>query len=194
MKKQETWNPQRLGTHAALRYAAVLFFALACGHAGICGEIHKAVNRGDIAAVKALIREHPDLVESKDEGGSTPLIWAAYSGEKDIAAFLLLNTADVNARNNGEGKTALHFAACMGYKDVVVLLLANKADVNAKSSKGTTPLHLAAYNGQKEVVEVLLANKADVTAKNDSGKTPLGYAVEMGEKEVAELLRQHGGQ
>ena len=56
---------------------------------------------------------------------------ASYRGYNDVAELLLLNKADVNAKDN-TGWTPVNTAAFYDHKDVVVLLLANKADVNAR--------------------------------------------------------------
>ena len=72
-------------------------------------------------------------VHAKDEGlGFTALIWAATRGHLAVAALLLENGADVDAKSERDrDQTALLVAAQQGYLDVVELLLENGADVNA---------------------------------------------------------------
>jgi ankyrin repeat protein len=158
------------------------------------GEIYGAVNAGDLAKVKLLLKENPQLVFSRDRDGMTPLIMAIvqYRNRKGLVAFLLANKADVNAKTTN-GSTPLHVAVWQGDKDVVEMLLANGSEANAKDNTGWTPLHWAAYYGYKEIAELLLANKADVNTRNNDGSTPLQAAVWNGSMDVAELLRQHGG-
>src|ERR1017187_5732369 len=103
--------------------AAITFIALLCRPA-FCGEIHDAAKFGDLAKVKALLKDNPDLVFSKDDYGQTPLHYAAYFCQKDVAELLLAKKADVNAKENHDG-TPLYAAATKGYKDMVELLLAN---------------------------------------------------------------------
>jgi hypothetical protein len=151
------------------------------------GGIHEAARAGDLEKVKALLKDNPDLVFSKDNLDETPLHYAAIFGGKGVAELLLANKAKVNAKDiNGE--TPLHWAAYSGHKDVAELLLANKAEVNAKAIHGLMPLHLAARLGHKGVAELLLANKAEVNAKAIHGLTALHFAVFDGRKEVVELL------
>ena len=38
-----------------------------------CGEIHDAAKAGDLAKVKALLKENPELVSGRDYMGYTPL-------------------------------------------------------------------------------------------------------------------------
>jgi ankyrin repeat protein/beta-lactamase regulating signal transducer with metallopeptidase domain len=149
--------------------------------------IHDAAKTGDLAKIKALLKDNPDLIFSKDSDGKTPLHVAALMGRRGVAEWLLANKADANAKNNN-GETPLYVAAIEGYKDIVEVLLVNKADVNAKAKNGLTPLHAAVQNGNKNIVEVLLANKADVNAKGSLGITPLRAAVQKGNKNIVEVL------
>ncbi len=136
---------------------AAVMMALAWNSLAFGGEIHDASRAGDLGKVKALLKENPDLVNSKDDSGQTPLHYAVHYGQKAVAEFLLANKANVNARTS-KGVTALHLAAQQGNKEMVELLLAHKADVNAKTTIGWTPLYLAAQNGHKDVAALLLQN------------------------------------
>jgi hypothetical protein len=143
---------------AASRDFAVLILALATlasSGLGFCGPIHDATREGDIKKVEALLKEHPDLVSSRDEKyGQTPLHIAAFNDHINVAKLLLENKADVNAKANN-GSTPLHLAAAKGNKDMVELLLDNKADVDAKDNDGWSPLHSAVTYGRKDVEDFL---------------------------------------
>ena len=54
-----------------------------------CEEIHLMAAVGDMAKINVLLKEHPDLISSKDDYGRTPLHWAAQYGHKDVAELLL---------------------------------------------------------------------------------------------------------
>jgi ankyrin repeat protein len=157
----------------------------------------EAAENGDIAKVRALLKDNPNLVFSKNLKGSTPVHQAAWKGHGNIVKLLLANNADVNV-TDPSGITPLHAAAVHGHLRVVEILLAGKAEINAKKSNanGTTPLHFAALHGHKKVVELLLANKAEVNGIDINGMTPLRIAAYMGSPghmEIFELLRKHGG-
>src|ERR1035438_8178649 len=107
------------------RCAFIMLVALSWTSLAFCGEIHEAAERGDLAKVKALLRDHPDLVFSKTEVDWTPLHHAALDGQNNSAEFRLAAKA-----MSEDGWTPLHFAASAGRIDVAALLLANKADVN----------------------------------------------------------------
>ncbi len=131
--------------------AVLLLSALAFGTPGFCGPIHDAAREGDLAKVKSLLKDHPDLVSSKDEKyGQTPLHVAAFNDRKEVVELLLADNADVNAKA-ANGAAPLHLAAAKGNKDIVELLVAAKADVNAVDKDGWSPLHSAITFGQKDV-------------------------------------------
>jgi ankyrin repeat protein len=163
-----------------------------------CAEIHDLVMLGNLARVKALLKDNPGSVSSKNTGGETPLHLAVRSN-KNIAKLLLTKGAEVNAKDD-DGMTPLLVAAWRnGRKAVVALLLAHGADVNAKNKHDTTPLHYSAdFDGHKDwantrgVVELLLSHGAKVNAKDNIGSTPLHEAAFEGNKPVAELLLAHG--
>jgi tetratricopeptide (TPR) repeat protein len=77
--------------------AAMTLIALAWSRPVFCGEIHDAVKAGDLAKVKALIKDNPKLVSSRDDFSKTPLHIAAQEGHKDVVELLLAKGAEVNA-------------------------------------------------------------------------------------------------
>ena len=136
------------------RLATVTLFALAWSSLAFCDEIHDVAKAGDLAKVKALLKENPNLVLSKeDKEGRTPLHLAALEGRKDVVELLLASKADVNAKDN-KGDTPSHDAASAGHQDVAELLLASKAEPNAKGNLGPTPSLVAAASDHKDVAEL----------------------------------------
>ena len=125
------------------RSAAIISGGLVCGTLAFCAEIHDAARDGYLLNVKALLKDNPSLVFSKDDLGNTPLHWATNTGHRDVAEFLISSKAPIDGRNLKD-MTPLHYAALDGHKNVVEPLLANKAEVNARCTGGFTPLHLAA--------------------------------------------------
>jgi|WetSurMetagenome_2_1015567.scaffolds.fasta_scaffold21982_3 ankyrin repeat protein len=180
-----------------VNHLTIMFLILLiCSIPAFCGEIHDAAEACDLAKLKALLKNNPKLVFSKDDLGKTPLHKAVACGFKDGVELLLANKADVNARDEC-GWTPLHVAMPNGRKEAAKSLLASGADVNAKTSGcifggGQTPLLLAAEFGRKDVAEMLLTHGADVNAKSDNGTVPLHKAVGFGRKDVAEVLLARG--
>jgi Ankyrin repeats (3 copies)/Ankyrin repeats (many copies) len=156
------------------RVSLVFVLILTWSSPALCGEIHEAVKNNDSAKVRALIKNSPDLVFSKDEDGFTPLHLAAANGHKGMVKFLLTAKAEVNSKDNA-GSTPLHQAAAAAgqHSDLVEVLLAHKADVNAADKHGLTPLHYATLANSRDVVRLLLSHGANANAKDSEvGDTP----------------------
>jgi ankyrin repeat protein len=103
-------------------------------------------------------------------GGSTPLLFAARSGDVDSARVLLAAGADVNdALPDGTG--ALVLAAHSGNGAVAALLLDKGADPNA-ATVGYTALHAAVLRADLDLVKALLAHGANPSAPITKG-TPV---------------------
>src|ERR1044071_4929821 len=117
----------------------------------------------EIARIREMIRNSPDLVNAKDRYGSGPLHQAARLGQPRVAEFLLANGAVVDMKDN-QGKTPLHLAVFHGNKALVELLLSHGADVNARESGRVTPLHIAVERSFRIIADVLLAKGADINA------------------------------
>ncbi len=125
----------RLICFPTIRLIAVILVALACSGLGLGGEIHDAARNDNLVKVKALLKENPDLVFSKDSDGMTALHWASARGHKDIMELLLASNADVNAKDSAEW-TPLHWASAEGRKDVMEILREHGGYSNV-GSRGT---------------------------------------------------------
>jgi ankyrin repeat protein len=178
------------------RTALILVLGLASTAIGLCGPIHDAARKGDEAKVTALLEANPELVFSRDKFGNTPLHLAAEHDQPAVAALLLANGADVNARNIDEnrapavtnaGETPLGLALLSyHHKEMVELLLTHGADVNMLSG-GVPPLYRAVQRDLPADVELLLANGADPNSWN-----AVHYAVLHDKIRVLEILLDYG--
>jgi ankyrin repeat protein len=92
-------------------------------------------------------------------GGSTPLLFAARSGDAESARLLVAAGANVNDALPS-GMTALVEAAHSGHQDVGIALLNAGADPNA-AAVGYTALHAAALRGSLDLVKALLQHGAN---------------------------------
>ena len=90
----------------------------------------------------AILPAEPLLLEQRDEGGNTPLIIAAATGQDDVVRTLLAMGADPNARNN-LGETALLHAVNERQPDIVRLLRAAGGDPFIAAANGSRPTELA---------------------------------------------------
>src|SRR6266853_681723 len=84
-----------------------------------------AAERGDAAAVRALLARAADVGAAQGDG-MTALHWAAQHG--DAVTALLELSADANAVETANGETALMFAAARDRADAVRALVQRGAD------------------------------------------------------------------
>ena len=164
----------------------------------------------------------PDTIAETRQGGSTPLLFAARSGDLESARILVGAGANVND-TAADGNTALVIAAHSGHGSVAALLLEEGADANA-APLGYTALHAAVLRGalrERDVVntdpgagvnliKALLAHGANPNANSTAGTpvrrgsqdfilsdrwigaTPFWLAARFLEIEMAELLAAAG--
>ena len=84
-------------------------------------SIHRAVEQGNIEAVKQHLASGMD-VNAKDDGfGLTPLHFAAGEGHKKIAELLIAKGADVNVKND-DSETPLDLSIEDNFPEIADLL------------------------------------------------------------------------
>lgn len=111
-----------------------------------------AALRGSLPMVERLVKARAMV----NMPGWTPLIYAAFNGHAEVAAYLLTQGADIDARADN-GFTALIAAARGGHEEVVVLLLERGAALNAKDDRGETAMDYALRNGNTRIFDRLRA-------------------------------------
>ena len=152
-----------------------------------------AAERGDVAAVKALLKDGADVNAAQGDGMSA-LHWAADRGDAALAEVLLYAGANTQAQTRIGQYTPLHLAGKSGSAEVVKALLKAGADVNVRTTtSGVTPLHLAAASGSAAAVNVLIDAKADVNAReSEAGQTPLIFAAGLNRVDTIKALLARG--
>ena len=148
-----------------------------------------AAARGDLEAVRSLLREGAD-VNAPQGDGMTALHWAAERGDAELADVLLYAGARVDAGTRIGHYTPLHLASRRAGANVVEVLLDAGSDPNASTTNsGATPLHLAAATGDPAVVAVLVDAGADVNGREGAwGQTPLIFAAASNRVAAMEVL------
>jgi hypothetical protein len=126
----------------------------------------QAVHSGDLAALRDILAEHPELVDS-------PL-----GGRFATRRALQVVTDWPGYFPNGP--------------EVVRILAAAGADPDGREPGDETPLHWAASSDDVEVAEALIDAGADVNAPDGSIGTPIDNAVGYGCWHVARLLVARG--
>lgn len=150
--------------------------------------LHEAVQRGDLRAVKRLLKAGADP-NAKDDLGGTPLDDSVSKGPA-MAKALLEAGADPRLADDALGST-LTFTPPSDQAAVVKLLLDHGADPNGQKEACGQILYLACINGLDEVVHLLLDAGANVNARGGEG-TPLIGAVTGNRLQLIELLIRRG--
>lgn len=119
-------------------------------------DLHTAVLKNDIKAVKEHIKSKSDLNIKEPMGGSTPLISASLFGKTEIAKLLINAGANLDIQNN-DGSTALITASFFCRLEIVKMLLAKKANKTIKNNYKQTAYEtlLAPFKQVKPVYEAI---------------------------------------
>lgn len=150
-------------------------------------NVFDVARNGTVEEMKALLKKNPEIINTPNEMGFSPLILACYRGNVAVAEFLIENVRDINYKSP-EG-TALA-GLCIRYnKELVQALLRKKADPNIADANGTTPLIWAVKTGNEELVRLLLENNAVRDQPDHIGIKPFEYAVQTQKANIINLLK-----
>ena len=120
------------------------------------------------------IEERPNLTDSPDNRGNTPLIWAATRGDTASLQELLKHGASVEFRNNN-GWNALYTAVNHSRLDCTTTLL-SYGYTDHKDGYGMTALHRACQQSDATFVQLLLEHDLNVDEQDVFQRCPLALA------------------
>lgn len=86
-----------------------------------------------------------DWINSRNQDGFTPLLYASFNGHVEVVELLLSRGANFTIKNH-LGLGPLHVAA-QNNKVSTLIYFQGKLDFNEKDNNGITPLHWASCNG-----------------------------------------------
>ena len=150
-------------------------------------DIHKAVEMGDLATIKKLLKKNPKLAVQVNDVKDLPIRAAILNGHTEVARLLIAHMEDVDAKNIRD-ITPLMYAAYAGDEEIARILIAKGADLNLKNVEGRSSLYYAARQGKRETAELLIKNGAEINSKTNSGDTPLRIAIERHHHNIIDLL------
>jgi ankyrin repeat protein len=155
-------------------------------------RIFEALRTGDIEAVKVLVEKSPQILDSRDGDGMTPLHHAARDGNAVLIDYLIEKGAKTEIQNN-QGKTPLHLAATFDRKDAVETLVKYGAQLETRDPYGRTAFVLCARErGGVATAKVLLDAGTDINARDKFDDTALGLGAWRGKREFVDLLLEKG--
>ncbi|XP_071098527.1 uncharacterized protein [Haliotis cracherodii] len=146
--------------------------------------LHLACRGGNKPLVEYLLPKTD--INKRGNMGRTPVMNAAWRGQKDVFDFLVSKGADMTLTDDCND-SILHLACEGGNKPLVEYLLP-KTDINKRGNMGRTPVMNAAWRGQKDVFDFLVSKGADMTLTDDCNDSILHLACEGGNKPLVEYL------
>lgn len=184
-------------------------------------ELFASIEKGDVDAVDRIISSNPEAIEARSADGLSPVVVAAYWGQRVVLAHLLeaaitldfweaatTGAADrvreliaedpgLLAARSSDGFTALHLAVFFGHPEIARALLDSGADVTARTTNAldNQPLHAAVAGviaGRLDCVRMLLDAGAPANERQSGGSTPLMSAAQNGDGPVLDLLLDRG--
>jgi len=165
--------------------------ALSTGAAATGPTLLKALEAGDVAAVRLLAKNAAEINAAAADG-TTPLHVAVLRNDTESADVLLRAGANVKAATR-YGVTPLYLACVNGNAGIIEKLLAAGADANSALPEGETALMTAARTGNVRAIKVLLAHGATVNAREIwKGQTALMWAASENNAAAAKALIEAG--
>ncbi len=138
------------------------------------GDIHRAIESGDIARVKEILKTNPAALTERDTNQfrELPIHFAATAGNVEMARLFLDAGADIDA-GDSDNSTALGIAAMRGHAPMVTFLIERGANVNHRDRKADCPLSFAVGAGREEIARQLVEAGADLYYRSPEGETLL---------------------
>jgi ankyrin repeat protein len=131
-------------------------------------------------------------VNDAQSDGTTPLHWAVYRVDEELARALLARGAKADVVN-AYGSSPLAEAVRVGNVNLVQMLLAAGANPNRPNQDGETPLMLAARTGVVKVADLLVSRGAAVNSREEfRNQTALMWAAAEGKPEMVAFLISKG--
>lgn len=155
--------------------------------------IFDACRTGDIPTIQRLYEANPQVINSVDPKGFTPLILAAYNDQREVVDFLIEKGVALDAQD-AAGNTALMGVSFKGYKEIAKKLIDAGADVNLRNGNGAPALTFAATFGQLQIAEWLLQKGAKINLPDARGKTSFDHAVIQENEAMIELFERCANQ
>ena len=147
------------------------------------------IERGDMVAVKKIVKDNPKLLNHQQVVGTLPLATIVKNNDPEQMKWMLNQGANINATDS-DGYSLLFFALEFQNTSMLEFLLSNGANPNCPNHESITPLIAAIANGRTKAAELLIKNGADLTW-TDEGDTALTLAVSEGQLSVVSCILEH---
>lgn len=152
--------------------------------------LHLAVEKADLAAVKAALSATPKLINLGNREGVTPLMLAVGNGWLEGAQALAAAGADLTLKNR-EGRNLAILAAGAGKLPLLKWVASKGVNPKEADNYGVTALYRAASRSLP-CVQWLVEQGADINAKNKGGNTAMQQAISSDQLEIMRHLIDKG--
>lgn len=150
-------------------------------------DVFNVARSGTVTDMKAIMKNNPDIINTTNAEGYSPLIFACYKGNLEVAEFLIKNVKDINyASAMG---TALMAATVKKQTRLVQLLLENKANPNSTDANGSTALIYASIFKSYDIAQLLVQYNGDNTHKDSRGNSAVDYAILADDDKLIQILK-----
>ena len=152
-------------------------------------SIFDIARNGSLTELKKAVKKDPEIINKVSKEGYTPLTLSCYSGNNDVAKYLIENVKNINAKS-GYG-TPLMAAVVKNNLKLTALLIKHKAEINATDPNGTSALHYAVMFGLEDITKLLVNAKANTKLKDNRGNSAIDYAKIKGNLNIIKLLNNN---
>lgn len=146
-----------------------------------------AVRENSYNVFNALLADPRVDVELAAPNGNTPLMMAAFKGNKPAVLALLSRDAAINR----SGWSPLHYAAAGGAADIASILIERGAALDTRAPAGLTALMMAAREGHESAAAVLLGAGADAALVSSEGLTAAMLADRADKPRIVRMIESH---
>ena len=137
-------------------------------------KLVKACLYDDNKLVKFLVETEKVDLNCIADDGKTPLMYAIYNKNMEIAKYLCSKGADINIVDD-KGNTALNYAITLA-PDIALYLITKGIDIHIKNICNESSIHFAAMQGDLVIIQMLCEQGIELNSFNTNKHTPLMMA------------------
>ena len=163
-------------------------------------DLCNACETGYNQTVEAILARGQVDVNSHDQYGTTPLMWAMCSNHPSIVTTILAYPhTKLDCSNTYTGDTGLHYACCCNSPSVIPIIGQDRrctpGIINIRNNMGRTPLMYAVEQGHLDCVkEMGRLEGTNFQTKNNQEKSLLEVARKKKHATVVQYLTERIGQ
>ncbi|MCT4640305.1 MAG: metallophosphoesterase [Bacteroidales bacterium] len=155
-------------------------------------SLFEAIDNSDVKSVEKYLKGVKNINELHPEDSITPLCYAIYKGEKDIAVSI--SETDGALTGFDDNNNPLLTAIMMKEYDLAAKFINDGIDINRCDIEENSALIYAVRRRSIEMVDLLVEKGLDINLKNIHGYTAKDYAILSGKKPVEDYITKLGGE